>query len=338
MNCQCRKSAYINFEEKKIFVDTPKALVVEDINSLKNVIAKYNNGRYIFRGVKDASYKLFSSLHYYMLTRNVSSMHGNYPDFISDQLFSLFSNNCIFDYFIKCQNPIETITQNNKPVAIFSKREVKHKLAFYFCSLLQHYSGKTPFVDFTKDINIALFFCIYKYKMQNNLSINDIEDYVSIYVLPSSSLYLYNNDWIELHKREKDNSICWEEENIREYLHDEINNRDNCNGLTSFIDNLLFLNKISWVDYDDFLFNENLIAQKGSFVIYQNLSDKPLEERYYETYNSKITCIEIHKKLIPEITKSILEPSNITESTMFPNINNIVTLAFHNAVIELNKK
>ena len=50
---------------------------------------------------------------------------------------------------------------------------------FLYLSLMQHYSAKTPFLDFSYSLDKALFFAQDGYT--DNLSENDIDNYVSIY-------------------------------------------------------------------------------------------------------------------------------------------------------------
>ena len=132
-----------------------------------------------------------------------------------------------------------------------------------------------------------------------------------------------------------DNNFNWFY--LKDYLNNDIYNEHNEEELSKIIDNLFFKENIGWLEYEDFLFNYNVIAQKGCFVIYQNLSDKSLEERYLETSNNKILCLEVNKKLIPEIIDNILVPNNINEDMMFPNVEDIVNKAFKKAELELQK-
>ena len=336
MNCQCNKFGYSNFEEKHKLVYTPPNFVIDNSNSLLKIIEEYNNEEYIFRGVNNSSYKIYSSLHYHLLKKSINPLQEAYRGFIHDQLHPLYNHSYFFEYFLKSLKSIENINTDKNNTEIFVQREVKIKLAFYLCCLLQHYGGKTPFVDFTKDIRIALFFSGRNYS--NNISSDKINDYVSIYLIPRNSLnYLHNNNWRAMGKDRKNNSLNWSIENIKDYLNNDIYNEHNEEELSKIIDNLFFKENIGWLEYEDFLFNYNVIAQKGCFVIYQNLSDKSLEERYLETSNNKILCLEVNKKLIPEIIDNILVPNNINEDMMFPNVEDIVNKAFKKAELELQK-
>lgn len=113
----------------------------------------------IFRGLNEAKYKLFTSLQVHYLK---NSFPFNAREFVAKEIIELKgANGQLFPRYFRAMDVAET--------------------DFLYLSLMQHYSAKTPFLDFSYSLYKALFFAQDGYT--DNLSGNDIDNYVSIYWL-----------------------------------------------------------------------------------------------------------------------------------------------------------
>lgn len=142
---------YSNLKEKECFFQR------ETVNSLGELLKKIQelnvlntNKKLRFRGVNEAKYQLLSSLQ-----RTYKSEPN---EFLRMLLHRVKSSEEVKTYFNKNNYWINDID---------------------CLSLMQHYSLPTPFIDFTTDINVALFFADYN-KFSNKFC-SEIDDYVSLY-------------------------------------------------------------------------------------------------------------------------------------------------------------
>ena len=163
-----------SFDEKKInFIHT----LVSDINTLKQELAKFKSvtktslygtpitNRFFFRGVSNASFKIYSSMQRCCYERNNKGQSILMPE-LSEEIFRRFNNSKIL------------IDAFNKEVSQPSNNSELAKWAF-----LQHFGGPSHFVDFTPDINSALFFALPKPGEEvYSEDKTDLNNYISIYV------------------------------------------------------------------------------------------------------------------------------------------------------------
>ena len=131
---------------------------IDTIEQFEGFIATMNGQtNCIFRGLNEAKYKLFTSLQVHYLK---NAFPFNAREFVAREISELKgAHGQLFPRYFRAMDIAET--------------------DFLYLSLMQHYSAKTPFLDFSYSLNKALFFAQDGY--QDNLSSNDIDNYVSLY-------------------------------------------------------------------------------------------------------------------------------------------------------------
>lgn len=271
---------YASLEEKARFygncykaVNTASELQDE----LKKVALKKK--KVLFRGVNEAKYKLFTSGQREYIHNEYAKVGVLYNDFMQSLL-----NNVDADKDLKEYNTVTKIKTN----------------ASYYFTYLQHYGACSPYIDFSTDLYVALFFSIFK--MQQLPSNVDIDNFYSLYYVAKKDIPFIKDRYRQL-----------SEEN-------QINRGETELDLKTLIRMELFY--VLWQRHygqfgnHRFLYrmpNRNMLAQKGALIF--NASDsKPLEE--VDVLKGKIHCIDIHKSLWLNMQTPHLH--GITEKQLFP--------------------
>lgn len=256
----------------------------------------------IYRGVNEAKFHIYTSAQRYWLTDNLKSQ-STFTEFIGKLLCKLKSDNTIVEYLESTD-----VTYND----------------VLGLAMLQHFGAPSTLIDFSLDLNCALFFAFDGMKKGN--SENEIDDYVSIYVVNRKSLensLLPNLTKMYAHGMEtgismledfaaKDPNTYVDDsliQNIDEFVcwYDQKNPQG---GLSSFNTPFYIGNPLvekSFSTYKDkqkfYWSNINLIAQKGCFILNTHES-QPLEE-FMASKGYKIICLNIHKTLSEYIKDKI---------------------------------
>lgn len=312
---------YQNFRVKESFYEykmiKTKAQFDEAYKTLKS-----NNDHLIFRGLREARFKIFTSGQREWITKDLGAQI-EYVDFIQRILENIKKNKILHDYYLALN-----VIPND----------------LLYLSFLQHYGSPTPMIDFTHDLNTALFFAYYN--MEQNDTHEKIGDYVSLYWIDTKDfntkgifdmINLYN----KLYKSDDFKEFSQKIKQIKQGSYNED---------TTFIDFISELvkwgdkNVISAVNigiYDGVFSktipsfcktrhkslvwaNLNLIAQKGCFINY-NRDDIPLEEYLKNNYLPKIHCIDIPKSF----EKYVSERINKKHEDIFPQEEDIAQNSYH---------
>lgn len=300
----------------------------EDLDSVINKYRKFE-GRYMYRGLTEAKYKLYNSAQRKWITLELNKLGKSYNDFI--------------------QITIENAKRwQNKLLSKFFNAFGQPPYDISILSFLQHYGAPTPLLDWTYSFENALFFATdgLRYASSNS----DIENYCSIYILDNKwkelinfldtlkgtlsqmDFYLTNLPKIdateELRKIESLNYM---------YLH---------NLHLTYIPGYKrggFSFKLKSRPTFNIIYNQqnlNIINQKGLFV-YNSSENKPLEYffRGLSTYSSdvpynlpKIICLNIHKSLNEYIKRFLTEgrKTPIDKEFIYPQEEMIANKAFIN--------
>lgn len=267
----------------------------------------------IYRGVNEAKFHIYTSAQRFWLTDNLKSQ-STFIEFIDILLSKLKSDNTIIEYL------------NSTDVAYNDVLGL---------AMLQHFGAPSTLIDFSLDLNCALFFAFDGMKKGN--SENEIDDYVSIYVVNRKSLEyssLPNLTDMYAHGMETgskmledliakepkinvdysliqniDQFVCWYDP------------RNPKGGLSSFNTPFYIGNPLvekSFSTYKDnqkfYWSNINLIAQKGCFILNTHKS-QPLEE-FMASKGYKIVCFNIHKTLSEYIKDKI----NLRYDDIYPDL------------------
>jgi hypothetical protein len=307
---------YKDISDKKKYFQNGDIKVVINVDGIFDELDKlHKNGDFIFRGLSEAKYKLYnSSQRYYInneLFRQVKAeeIPGHYDQFI-DSLIE------------ECKKWNNSTVKN-----LLKASSIDEENSLAYLSYMQHFGVPTPFLDFTFNPYMALFFAI------DNVnyipSDTEIGNYFSIY-------YTYQNATIfEGWKHVFDTKGQNLEKGKIPYA--EVN-KNSMHILLPDTESYRILN------------NTNIINQQGLFF-YNSDPFKPLEESYLEfsdmmkkyfgeakfkemlMLETFANCFNIHKSLIPYI-KEKLKAKGITSDFAYPDTLKMKIEAVKNATIK----
>lgn len=263
----------------------------------------------VFRGVKEAKYKLYTSAQRYLYSHDLFSTY-NMKSFMRKEIEALKTNKPLMDYW----------------------RRIGLTVSDLLClCYLQHYEAATPLLDFTKDRNVGLFF------MQDNMdyppigSNDKIDNYCSLYYQTMRQ----DLDIMNIFVHGAENAAKMVEEYQKQYKI-SVDTEETAKELEKLnIDSFYDSESVLWLDNTSSKFdikslninistvitNLNLEAQKGCFVI--NLSSKkPYEDKH-------LKCCDIHKSLVPFIRDHI----KLTHDDIYPLDRNIAKAALNSALM-----
>ena len=291
---------YKELQDKGDYFDNYAIKTLKDFDTFYSDFAQKEG--LIYRGVNEAKFHIYTSAQRFWLTDNLKSQ-STFTCFIDVLLNKLKSDNTIIEYL------------NSTDVAYNDVLGL---------AMLQHFGAPSTLIDFSLDLNCALFFAFDGMKKGN--SYNEIDDYVSIYVVNRKSLehsFLPNLTEMYAHGMEtgtkmiedliaEDSKINVDSsliQNIDKFVcwYDPKNPQG---GLSSFNTPFYIGNPLVEKSFSTFKDNQrlywsniNLIAQKGCFILNTHES-QPLEE-FMASKGYKIICFNIHKTLSEYIKEKI---------------------------------
>lgn len=258
---------------------------------------------FFFRGMKEAKYKLFNSAQREWLQHNIDAW-GNTPDYLA---------------FIR------KLIREAKQQKIFEKVLAYHQINydneadFPILSILQHYGAPTPLMDWSYNLDVALYFATEG--VNTAAASEDINGYFSIYVIKKTSQSGGLKNIFEYSKRDlpslnhfhnfkfspnsKTNFVC--------YISDFEDNKQKAPTLKTNIPSQQTARKQRPLTT---YYNHNIIPQEG-FFIFNPYPDKPLEECFSHTSRMNATekigqlnlapflCYNIRKDLADYIRRKI---------------------------------
>lgn len=282
-------------EKKKAFGDNYQR--IDTVDDLLSVIDEYkiSKGKNVFRGVCEAKYKNYSSAQRYYVVNDLNTTGVTLESLIRQHIneLSRHKNNKSKNLLPRFYESLGTI-QND----------------LLFLSFAQHYGGISPLLDFTRNINTALFFMTKNSKF-TDLGGDDIDNYFSIYCLPVKG---YHQELRNKREEEVVNSLKFENMILKSPLI-----------ITDKAISIREMGKKTIISFS----NLNIIRQEGCFVFYfdTNNPTKPLEQELY--------CVDIHKSLLPYIQEKILVPKGFTETYLFPKEEDLAKLALRETVVNI---
>jgi hypothetical protein len=297
-------TARIHYETEKFFG------LLEEFYSYNLLSPK--NPTYAFRGQSEAKYKLYNSAQRYFYGNGINQLNKKIyegPDSNKKLRFFIDWTTLIMTEGLKWQGAVIPKILNQQTT------DFKDSI-LTVCSYLRHYGVPTPFLDFSQNPFIALFFAIEEaYYMPSN---NEIENYVSLYVFD-----------IKL------------SQHYAEYF-------ETTGFYNVYLKPLECYNLFKiWTNNNSNIFtNINIINQEGCLIsnIMQNDSLEMAYNIFIDEYdkgitlkkNKLITCYNIHKGLIPLIRKKLKE-KGITKEFIYPDPY-LIKEVTDKATIELLKK
>ena len=308
---------YKSLEEKRAFFENEEFYIINTKADLDRWFKLYSSEfkkehpvDYIFRGMSDAKYKLYTSAQRAWITDNMEQWRPGftYKDFI-EQLVSNANTNPLLTKIFNLYN------------YTFEERD------FPIISLLQHYGAPTPVLDWSYNINCALFFATDGVK-RNLSSGNNIENYISVYSIHKKK-FTVRKELITLY------DIAGKAFPSIASLRD-IGDEDNPNANTIFL--LSDFEKTTQQNYTGALrvrtskpmtslFNQNIIPQEG-LLMYNPFKDRPIEklfnvDPYGEGQNLHLEpfkCFNIHKDLSEYLRRLISSNYGIKRSYIYPHL------------------
>lgn len=246
------------------------------------------HGKYAYRGVNNASYRIYSSLQRSWRWNGLENLFKDHISYIKFQINKIGSLSIVRDY----------LHRNNV-----------HD--YNVLALIQHYGGDSNLVDFTIDPNIALFFAFDKVVPSNKE--DSLSNYVSLYSIDvehpilggpkevsevgsvNMQVYLKNSTC-----KPTEDSVNGVLRNLSMPAYDKA-----YDGKIVHYGTNIYVPMFNYKSSNP-ISNANLQAQSGIF--FQSSSDDvPLEELFKEQHQFLIdrilTCYDINKKLIPEIKR-----------------------------------
>lgn len=293
---------YSTIEKKEEFFQNGGIKINHNIDQIFEEIKKYKDegDSFIFRGCSEAKYRLYNSAQRLYINQELHKQVP--PDSISEHY-----KNFITELIESCK------TWNNGVVKrLLENAGINEKNSLAYLSYMQHYGVPTPFLDYSYNPYVALFFAIDNLNYQ--ASDNEIDNYFSFY-------YTYTKATI---------FESWK------YVFDKnVKQKD----VISYED--IDLNEMSIILPEDELYqiinSVNIINQEGLFF-YNNHPWYPLERTYKEfveyfikergrekfgellMHDTISGCYNIHKSLIPAI-KLKLNELGINKNYIYPDMN-----------------
>ncbi|RZK04109.1 MAG: FRG domain-containing protein, partial [Flavobacterium sp.] len=272
---------YKKISDKKQYFQNGDIKVVINIDRIFDELDKlHKNGDFIFRGCSEAKYKLYNSAQRF---------------YINNELYRQVKKEEVtvhYDFFVESLIE-ECKSWNNSTVkSLLKASSINEENSLAYLSYMQHFGVPTPFLDFTFNPYLALFFAIEN--VSYVASDTEIDNYFSIY-------YTYQNATIfEGWKHVFDTK--GQDLGKGKISYTEVN-RNSMHILLPETESYKILN------------NTNIINQEGLFF-YNNHPFKTLEEHYLEfskaikkqlgeqkfkemlMLDTFANCFNIHKSLI----------------------------------------
>jgi hypothetical protein len=276
--------------------------VITEINTFEDLMkvkGQYDLKNFIYRGVNNWRFKMFSSF----------------------QREMIFNNQKYAEVFEKYKKEYLTLLSVKNITSIkYDGEELTHKLWFNIHlrvnSYLQHYYQLSPMLDFTSCFYVALYFAF-----KDAVSTTG---YVSLIMLDSQKLtaeeeFTKNISFFE-------GSSYLDPNDFPDVLINYSNERERVFGYNQHLLEEIFRSSSEHVLFQSSLplYNEKLKAQKGMFLFFkphlESAKAKPFEDIYFQNNKEKITCLHINLDLKEKVESYLIE-NGITQDSLFLNKN-----------------
>jgi hypothetical protein len=271
-----------------------------------------NRTNFIFRGMKEAKHKLYTSSQRQWIQNDMKDWRGA-------------------DYF----SFINSLVQKAKNYHLIKKVFDTYGYSliqreFPILSILQHYGAPTPLMDWTYNVNVALFFgtegLLSGYGGRGN-----INNYFSIYCIDKA---LYKNEFLNIRdftlKQSKSfmDFKDWKEDSRSPNKNNIFYISDFDNGNSGIVPTTARITIVNDKHLTS-IYNQNIIPQEGLFI-FNPFSDKSIDqvfniEKHSEGSNlvlGPFDCINIRKDLSDYIRRRIKYNSKIENSFIYPHLYN----------------
>jgi len=285
----------------------------EEVHGNENDIASKDATALIYKGMKEAKYKLYTSAQRLWMTEEISQWaKKDFLDLIGD--------------LIENANNIPLI---NKVFDLFNYS--KSAREFPILSLLQHYEVPTPLMDWSYNLNVS-FYMATEIANKGLDPKTEIDKYFFVYRISKwqNENELYNIiDFLgenypavsEFKKTIEDHD---EKSNFIFYISDFESKGMSTNPKKRSKNLMIRINKPYTTTY-----NQNIIPQEGMFI-FNPYPDRPIEELFNpnqeeEGWNlalSPFDCFNIHKDLAEYLRRKIDIRNKINMAFIYPELKN----------------
>lgn len=297
--------SYNNLEELEKNFDVEYINNVYDFYMLVSLVQQENNT--LYRGVCSPKYKMYSSSQRFYHNKK-ESLGLEYVDFLN-MLYAV-SPKIDNGYLLKLYDDLQ---KDNYIQYVNTDKECKSEkitLAYnpiWAFHTLQHLTCCSPFLDFTNNFHIALFFAAQEMSPLQSVSFSkkEIENYIEIVSFKESN-EVYNMMGLSgnLYKSLTDEFFGEGKCDIKDCLSLITKYDGNAIKYISFRSDAKPLLGRGF-EYRFSFENENCIAQSGRLYLTSCETDKPFEALWNGLFNGnpKLKVCLIHKSLIDEIYK-----------------------------------
>jgi len=322
-------------EIKKSFEITD---IINNEDELKKLIDDFiDSDKFIYRGVNNASFKIYSSSQRDYLDKGLSNKYGNYINYLKN----IYSNSeTVRNGLLK--KFYDATRQNLRYFPKGQKKPVEKKIpfnSFWALSFVQHYGIPSPLIDFSGSFLASLFFA-----WDNSLEVDSsylLSDYMQINYLDKEEL--------QSHKKIQsimmysiDEATKQNPQNVNDATNEFMKHFDFFSKPTT--NNVYYVTKSGIkstiarvpvnfeIDVEFNILNLNIIAQDGLFIIHYD-ENKCLEDIWNNLSLPKMKKILIHKSLVKNIEIVLKQNagSNIKEF-YYPQEENIVKDLYRNVL------
>ena len=341
---------YSDFYEKSHFFSQIFVNNKDELSS--KLLSLVERDDLVFRGINEAKYKLYNSMQRFNFL-HYKDMNYTYIDLLST-LFNVFESfdSGVLKYLVERQN-------DNRKLNVLS------------CfSYLQHYGCPTPFLDWTYNLNSALFFSTDGVNDMENINsdVNSITNYISIYVAHKEliSRFSFQKDLSEaLEKVDIPLTYDFLDELLEKFVDKDtlkeaekiVRKRKQIRFMDSCIERILSVDTllkskllfISDKEVNEYIRisvsnNLNILNQEGAFL-FNSHPFAPIEwvvEKHYpmpsiETKPELLYSINIHKSLLNEIQSYLIE-KNYCKDRIYPDPYQMSQQVIKNAISQLHSR
>ena len=322
---------YTTLEDKGKYLQTVKIMTSEELWSFVERCKK--NDRFVFRGVNEAQYMGFSSA---QVRTGASLNQQSYIEIISDAIRKVRASELLMDYI---------------------RRNSQDESDFQILALLQHYGCGTPIIDYSTNIDSALFFATDRQggKIQNYpIEDQSIDAFISIYFFdredPNHCAVQEFSARDSERTNERDAELAKKYGSQYQGISDEtINSFEKLpleemaqlasGGLFAVLghSNGIIRYKVGDKNIEYNITNERINAQDGLFL-FNGLSDVPYEKAAYNWYSGiKNYCVDIHKSLEGEIV-DYLKKKGVTCCSIYPQTKESKAIFNELSTLEIDKR
>lgn len=286
----------------------------ENVKTFENDIASFDATALIYRGMKEAKHKLYTSAQRLWILENLKQWGNNdFLDFVKTMIINANNNVLI-----------------NKVFSLYYSN-TKTNRDFPILSLLQHYGAPTPLMDWSYNQNVAFYFAtekldtfIYeKNKIENYFSIyrinkrNHVPEFLNVIDFDYGKYPSIEDFKKTIHAQNLKNS------NFIFYISD-FEEKGESTGKRKPSKNLMIRTDKPYT----LTYNQNIIPQEGLFI-FNPYPEKTLEDIFNPNLfengvnlNLKpFDCFNIHKDLAKYLRRKINVINQIDKSFIYPNLN-----------------